>query len=534
MNPSQPAAPPDGERAILDALDSARPFEPEKPLKAKGSGSPAKDSAKTKNASPPPQRNLLLQIAENWADLWHAPDKTAFATIPIAATATVPAHVEHVDMRSRTFRLALTHRYYSRTRNAPSSQAMEEALKVLESRALFERPCHTPWLRTAEHEGRFYLDLTNESWQVVEISAEGWSVREARDVPVKFKRSRYALPLPAPIAGEPVDHLRGFVNASSDADFRLMVSWAVAALRPHGPYPIAILGGEQGTAKSVTTKVLRMLVDPNESLIRSEPREQRDLIVSAHANWVIAIDNMSAIPSALSDAFCRLSTGGGASYRALHSNDEELVFTATRPVLLNGIPDSLATRADLDSRCLSFNLPVIPKSARRPEREMWAEFESARPGILGALLDGVAASLRNLSTVGHLDLPRMADFAAAIVAASPGLGWDSREFLKDFAGNRSGSEAALLENDVFAQAICDWFRKARSSWTGAAKELLARLTEDADAATLKNPNWPRSATKAGKDLKRNCCDRAPASRSFSAAMWAMPVTPGRSHRPRAG
>jgi hypothetical protein len=49
----------------------------------------------------------------------------------------------------------------------------------------------------------------------------------------------------------------------------------------------------------------------------------------------VALDNLSDIKPWLSDCLCRLSTGGGFSTRTLFENDEETIFNATRPVILN-------------------------------------------------------------------------------------------------------------------------------------------------------------------------------------------------------
>ena len=81
-------------------------------------------------------------------------------------------------------------------------------------------------------------------------------------VPVKFLRSRGMQALPEPEPGETIERLREFVNVESDEkgdpDFRLLVAWLVAALRPSGPYPVLILVGQQGSAKSSLARVCRM------------------------------------------------------------------------------------------------------------------------------------------------------------------------------------------------------------------------------------------------------------------------------------
>src|ERR1019366_2341618 len=120
-------------------------------------------------------------------------------------------------------------------------------------------------------------------------------------------------------------------------DWVLFVSWLVAAFRPKGPYPVLALFGEQGSAKSTTARVLRALVDPFHAPIRELPQTTRDLMISASRSHMLAFDNISHLDSRLSDALCRLATGGGMAIRTLYKDDEETIFDAQRPVLLNGI-----------------------------------------------------------------------------------------------------------------------------------------------------------------------------------------------------
>ena len=117
-----------------------------------------------------------------------------------------------------------------------------------------------------------------------------------------------------------------------------------------------------------------------------------------------------ACPSWLSDALCRLASGGSFAVRQLYTDDEEVLFQAARPILLNGIEDVIS-RPDLGDRAIFLTLTPIGEAQRRPEAELWREFEIARPRILGALLDAVVHGLRALGGVELDRLPRMADFA---------------------------------------------------------------------------------------------------------------------------
>jgi hypothetical protein len=52
---------------------------------------------------------------------------------------------------------------------------------------------------------------------------------------------------------------------------------------------------------------------------------------------------------------------------------------------LNGIEEAVS-RPDLGDRAIFLILAPIGEPQRRPESELWREFEIARPRILGALL----------------------------------------------------------------------------------------------------------------------------------------------------
>ena len=164
-----------------------------------------------------------------------------------------------------------------------------------------------------------------------------------------------------------------------------------------GPFFILVLQGEQGSAKSTTARILRRLIDPTQAPLRTQPRELRDLTL------------------------CSFATGGGFTTRQLYSDDQETIFDATRPILLNGI-DSVAVRGDLLDRALLLDLPVIPPNKRRTEEEVWQKFDETAPQILGALLDAVVQAVRNKSTIELPELPRMADAVKWAAAGGVSVG----------------------------------------------------------------------------------------------------------------
>jgi hypothetical protein len=146
-------------------------------------------------------------------------------------------------------------------------------------------------------DGKLYLDLGDEIWRAVEIDAQGWRVID--NPPVRFRRAAGMQPLPVPKPGGLVDALRPFLNVRSAADFVLAVVWALAVLRNRGPYPVIVLSGEQGSAKSTFSAILGALFDPNTAPLRALPREDRDLFITASNGHVLAFDNGSPPAAAL-------------------------------------------------------------------------------------------------------------------------------------------------------------------------------------------------------------------------------------------
>ena len=80
--------------------------------------------------------------------------------------------------------------------------------------------------------------------------------------------------------------------------------------------------------------------------------------------------------------------------RQLYTDHEEVTFTATRPIILNGIED-IVTRSDLADRGLLLQLQPIQEASRRTEGELRQAFRQDRQNIPGALLDSMVQGDRH-------------------------------------------------------------------------------------------------------------------------------------------
>ena len=368
-------------------------------------------------------------------EFFHDPEQHGWASVQ------VDQHWEYYPLRSRAFYLFLLRIFYRDSGENPGARAIRAVLEIFEARALFDGPECQVHLRVAQQNGKLYLDLCDNAWSAIEIDTEGWRIVD-RTSP-KFRRSRGSQPLPEPQGSGSLEELRTFLNID-DEGWTLIKAFLVAALRPALPWPILVAKGEQGAGKSTACRVISSLIDPRTSALRGAPREVRDLVAAARNSWLVCFDNLSHMPQDLADAACRLATGGGFGGRELYSDYDEAVFDATRPLVLNAIPDLGATRPDFLDRAPIIDFHDIKPHTRRDERQFWREFEAARPRILGALLNAVALGLKKLPTLALGQLPRMADFASWAIACEDGLGLDPGAFLKVYEGPIAPTRAASL------------------------------------------------------------------------------------------
>jgi 5S rRNA maturation endonuclease (ribonuclease M5) len=426
-------------------------------------------------------------------ELWHTPEKEAFASISIGG------HVENWALESTHFRNFLSYQHYQIDGKMLSQTALEDKRRTLAGEALFSGTEHPVFTRIGHLDGCTYLDLGDKEWTTARIGPDGWEI--LKRPPIRFQRSRSMQALPFPDHGpNDINLLRPFLNVGSETDFRMVVGWLLGCFQSKGPYPILILTGEQGSAKSTTAKVLRSLIDPAQPMTRSAPQSEQDLVIAARHNHVLAFDNLSHIKPILADALCRIATGGGFGTRKLHTNTEEVLFDATRPVLLNGIPD-LASRPDLADRSIIITLPVISETKRQFEDDFWQRFNTAAPSILAALLDATTTALARKSSVNLKERPRMADFAKWVSAAEPSLGWHEGAFAEAYSLNRQSVDTAAIEGNPVAEAIVSMVTD-HGTWKGTATELSKALRSLYPLLTDDPLVFPRHPNKLSSELKR--------------------------------
>jgi len=466
------------EKAVRTASAGSGSSAPELTVRgAEGDGHPVVFE-REEHADPHEESARVLALADELGvEAWRTPSDELYVSVRMGC------RLEHIPIASRKLKNTLKRAYFERYDAAVKSDPLNDALGVLEGRAL-AGPEHEVFTRMAEHAGAVYVDLADDEGHVVVITRRGWTVES--DVPVRFRRPSGMLALPIPMRGGSVEELRPILNVEDGDAWVLLVGHLIGSLHPSGPFLVLVLIGEKGTAKSTATVIVVRLLDPKDAPLRRPPRDERDLAIAARNGRVLAFNNLSFLSQGLSDALSSLATEGGFTTRKLYSDDEEARFRDRRPIVLNGIPD-FVTRGDLADRSIKIELPRIERNKRRLEKRVLGELDAVRPRVLGALYDAVAHALATQDEVILTSMPRMADAVQWITAAEPALGWAPGTFLAAFERALNQANQNVVEADPVALALLEF--ASETPWRGAAGELLGDLSERCPEAAKKK-TWP--------------------------------------------
>ena len=432
---------------------------------------------------------------------------------PFGADRTRP-HLAMLLRGGRTgLRADLAARYFTETGAAAGGQALTDSTLILEGLAATQTP-ERLHLRVADHQGTIYIDTGRQDGQVIRIGNGQWTMTSA--APVRFLRTKLTGAMPLPPPDGDLARLWDFINVAAEDRPVLLAVLVAALVQCDVPHPVLALFAEQGSAKSTTTHMLVDLIDPSTVALRQAPRDTEQWVTAASGSWVVALDNLSAIPPWLSDSLCRAATGDGNVKRALYTDADLAVVKFRRCVIVNGI-DVGAVRPDLAERLAAVELRRIDRHRRRPEATMRQEWELALPGILGGLLDLAATVHRRLETISVIEPPRMADFGRTLAAVDEALATDG---LRRYMSRADQLSEDSLSADPFIERLRMQTREPIVDQSGG--DLLAITTPVGD-------HWrrPKEWPKNGRDVTAILRRHAPALRSLG---WVIEDDGARNHR----
>jgi hypothetical protein len=448
-------------------------------------------SVTTANTDETTRDRLLSLVLLKGCRLFRDFSDRTFIRVPVAS------HSENWEIDSKSFRRYLRKLWRDTTKLTIGSSTVDEVVKALDAEAAFGSERFSTYIRIAHANDEIYIDLGDEDWKAIQVTKNGWSI--VSDPPVMFLRADGMLPLPTPVKKGNLDKLKDLLNIKDDKTWRLTVAWLLAAYSP-GPFPVFVILGEHGAAKSYFAGTLRKIVDPNEAPSVRAPKEERDVIMGAASSHVTSLENLSSIPNWLSDMLCCIATGAAYKERAYHTNNgSQVLFKAKRPIILNGINLKLAD--DLASRAIVIELENISDERRIEERVLNARVEKELPGLLGATLDVLVSILKKLPKTKLPKLKRMADFTLWVTAAESALRWETGSFYQILSENTDNSAQTVIDSDLFGARLRVFMQNKPQSEKGfndGWEELLVALA----GGDKMPPYWPATSQAVSAKLRR--------------------------------
>ena len=418
------------------------------------------------------QADVLVAVGRR-CELFHDETDAGFARIIFED------HAEVWPLRSKRFENWLRRQHYLDRGKAPGTDALRAAIGVLEGIAFYDGPTHKLANRITRQDGAIYYDLADASWNAIRIAPDGWSLCDSP--PILFRRYAHQRPQVQPSRDGGVRAVLPFLNVRAE-DQLLLLTWLVAAFVPDIPHPIPDFHGEKGAGKSVGQRVLRRLIDPSAVESLTFPSDVRELVQQLSHHYAPIYDNVDSLSPWLSDVLCRAVTGEGFSKRELYSDDDDVIYSYRRVVMLNGI-NVVARRPDLLDRTILLGLERISRDDRLEEAEFWSAFEAQRPRILGGIFDTLSTALRLYPTVRPKALERMADYTRFGAAIAIALGHSAEEFLATYSANVGAQTAEAVQGHVVGAAVLQLMSN-HDEWVGTPAELLGALEIAGEAARL--------------------------------------------------
>lgn len=351
----------------------------------------------------------------------------------------------------------------------PAEQDVKSAQMIAQAQASESDPEHVD-LRFARKGGMRYVFLADSERSIVEIDADGWRINN--DAPVQFRRG-VGLPMSQPERGDLSD-LIDFLNVDEESMVFLLAWMVTAIINPGNQCPIAILDGSAGSAKSSTLATLIEILDPKVGAMAGEPSSEDDLVVSAYQSAVMSFDNVDTL-ARLSDALCRLSTGGGLSKRKLYSDGDVFSVDAMRPVLIAGL-DPTFYKQDLIERIIRVTLT---KPKHYMDEEDFREYRQVHIAQWrGALYSLVSDVLRDVHTIKQTS-SRFGMFSRVGECVARRMGRDDGWFARVYTAMRleMASEAACADSVYLflTDFLGGLSQKVGTQWTGTATEIFIEM-----------------------------------------------------------
>jgi hypothetical protein len=387
----------------------------------------------------------------------------------------------------------------------PSDTLIRNAVRHCEALAAEHGRRVSAELRAVQRDGTIIIDLGDDTGEVAVVTAGSWQVCDPRSLPggpPVFRRSAGYGPLPRPVRGGGLDELWKILRITDQAAIVLVEGWLTASYFAGVPRPGIWLTGPPGAGKTTAGGGAARLTDGTEWLDgRLDKTDERNNIIRAATAYVVSFDNMTAVTADLSDWICQLVTGHRDKFRKMRTNFEDISMAYRRTFVATGLSLPYGLGADALDRVIEVPLTAITDAGRVNEDTIRHELDEARPRLLGALLDNVAAVLALLPrfTADGSGIARMNGYAQILMALDATAGTGGTPHLSAYLAAARTAREDRADGEPVIVALGKAIAPG-GSWQGTATELWTALSGHRSYAFGSDTWWPADSRRLSDHL----------------------------------
>jgi hypothetical protein len=416
----------------------------------------------------------------------------------------VSDHFELLNLEESTFGEWLSFAYYGIEGKVPGSESLRSAINILRGQARFGGNTRELSLRVARFDNAFWYNLSDAKRQAIRIDDKGWEI--VAEPPPLFKHLSHMKPQDTPVDNGSgyLDQLLDLINVQGDDREIFKVMLITDFIPGIASYGLS-LSGQQGSAKSMMLKLEKMLVDPSELEVFIFPKDEKELLRLLDRHHVVPFDNIESVTTDTSNILCGAITGTATGQRKLYTDDQDIIRKLKRIIRMNGINNEVRA-SDLLDRIIMMDLQPIVPDKRRTEAEIWGDFYSIRPSVLGEILSILSRTiLKKAQLEAQQSKARLADWYEWGEAVASAIGMDRKRFSELFNAYIEKQNAEAIEQSLIAPVlmkIIDPLGKRSGLFLGTASDLFTALNDEAREMGL-NTNrkgWPVDAARLSKKI----------------------------------
>ncbi|MGY5152399.1 MAG: hypothetical protein ACW9XA_09035 [Candidatus Nitrosopumilus sp. bin_6a] len=425
----------------------------------------------------------------------------------------VDGHKESINLNSDSAISWLKVRYYETCEKFHGHEMYENVISLIRDKSSFSKDIEpTPISKRIFSDNKsIYIDLASPDWNLVKITENETSiVPHGNDTPI-FARSKSQSRIPEPnfeYTGNPLDEFTKLVRMDNESIFK---EHLICEFLAHVPTPIVVIIGQEDSAKSDRSALIKMLVDPSGTELDEQlgqfGRNDDDLNVRFANNYMAVFDNLSDITGEQSDSLCKAVTGASYSKRQNYSDADEIVLKFQRKIVLNGISVNIE-HSDLARRSIHYFTERIPTDEKLTRSQVMDRFKEILPDLYGQIFFVLSEAIQYFDIVieDTKTIPGMAEFAVWGECISRALGHDEGVFLKNYSAKLEHNSDLLNENNCIISFLEDTFEGQNATEMTYQNGKWFNLLESyavSEGIDKKSRNYPKSSAQLKSWINRS-------------------------------